>query len=350
MTKAQKSNLELFLEHRRYVNELYAQQSNLNCISFDTDKDKIFLNEISNKKFRNILEKEPASARECDYEQLVEMYYEALAVVYLNSKNVKVKKIREANVPTPDFECLFSNENGYEKKFYIEVKTLGFVGGESQYKKRDEETLNTSIGLEEQRKQYPNQKIYMAMRESHGWGEKLNNPTEERSIIIETLIQKIDKLIKSGQFSKKPTFLLVFANRLCNGLLRKSDLVSYYFDTDIRSVGSGLLWTVCFAEEQHLILKVPYMEGNSNQERRLKKNGVLVNNTDVSGIIFVDSFCNKNMRVFGLYDESRQSYDDRWNEIDTNELFYKITDAFSGKRNEDIYYELYKNLKNELRE
>lgn len=349
MNANQQSNLDLLQKHKEYVRDLHAQQYNLKYIPTETKEEKEFLNKITDKVFITILKKKPELLKEKDYGQLVESYYENVAADYLSSKNIKVTKIHETNTATPDFECIFSTTDGGKKTFYIEVKTLNAIGGDSHYRKNDEETFNVEVDLEEQRKNCPHQRIYMAQRELNPWGKALNNHAEERSAVIETLIEQIGKNIKPGQFSNKPTFLLVFVNRLCNGLLHKHDLVSYYFDTDCRTVASGLLWTVCFGEKQHLILK-PAIEGLSNQERRLNKTGVLVEYPYVPGIIFVDSFFNKNRRVFGLYDDLWQLYDEKWGELDTEELFYTITDAFSGKRNECIYYELYKNLKDELKE
>lgn len=331
-------NSELLLKHYQYRSDAHAYKGNIIHVPWsETSKD--FVDSITNEDFIKILKKNPASTTETDYGRLVELYNEEWVLSYLLSKGVSAKKIPETNIKTPDFECSMKI-NGVEKKFFIELKSLDICGGSYGHDQNSEEALEIAIQMEEDIKNNPQKGIYTSVQIPDNFANKLDYNCQKASL-IEILIEKIENNLKEDQFNNEPTFLFVMIDRLCPGIGSKEDLVSYYFDGNF-SIVSGVLWTVCFANIGHLVLKEAEFEGKSNIERPLNKQGFLIDRNYIAGVLFGCSFFKKEKKVFGIYDGYLTFNDNKWDDMDTSEVFSKITNAYSDKKNEIIAWEVNK--------
>lgn len=331
-------NSELLLKHYQYRSDAHAYKGNIIHVPW-SEADNDLVDSITNKAFIEILKKNPASTTESDYSRLVELYNEEWVLSYLLSKGVSAKKIPETNIKTPDFECSMKI-NGEEKKFFIELKSLDICGGHYGHDQNNEEALEIAIKMEENIKNNPQKGIYTSIQVPNNFANKFDY-NSQRASLIEILIEKIEGNLKKDQFNNEPTFLFVMIDRLCPGIGSKEDLVSYYFDGNF-SIVSGVFWTVCFANIGHLVLKEAEFEGKSNIERPLNKQGILIGRNYIAGVMFGCSFFKKEKKVFGLYDEHLTFDNNKWSDLDTFEVFSKITNDYSNKKNEIIAWEVNK--------
>lgn len=99
--------------------------------------------------------------------------------------------------------------------------------------------------------------------------------------VIESLIDKINQNIKVGQYLSGNTILLIdFSEQL---LLTSKPCQAIQ---EISLGVSGELWNVAFGKIGTKIFKSPEFDGAENDDGELLKEGVLLNNPYIKGIIF----------------------------------------------------------------
>ena len=63
--------------------------------------------------------------------------------------------------------------------------------------------------------------------------------------------------------------------------------IALYQESQMKSIVSGVLWHVAFGQTGDIIFRPIEFEGKPNIDSKLTKNGILVDNSFIKGIVFV---------------------------------------------------------------
>jgi hypothetical protein len=213
-------------------------------------------------------------------------YSEGLAYLRIKEKSVNIVRIPEATDKTPDFRIEFSaNNNGKQETFelFVELKTLSFADGKSNYKRAMDEALAGKIRMEDRLEKGDkvvfSEIVIQPMRKSN----KQNDALSTR-YAIEFLIDKIDQNIKPGQFVNTPTILMIDLKQFPVPYEYGESAVPIYHQFGMPV--SGILWNVAFGKVGHLMYKPIDFEGSENTDGELERNGILIGNVFIAGMIF----------------------------------------------------------------
>lgn len=248
------------------------------------------------------------------YAQFFEIYGEAIVMLLLQERKVRVKRLPEAKTSMPDFEC----ETDDGKPFFIEVKSLDVVGGIYRHKEMLHDALESEVEHERQARQ--GKRITMSEREIAPYRKSGADPAYDPlslNRVIDTLRSKWRQAFKSSQFAQGPTFALAVVDRLVLPAAQL-DLAPYYFDDALDGGGSsGVLWQAAFGREGGLVLRRPDFAGKPGVEGILTAPGIFVDDTqsfDAVGIIVLDVHSGQRLAL-GL--ASPRSISDDWTTDDT---------------------------------
>lgn len=213
------------------------------------------------------------------YKSAYEEYNEAMVYVDL-SKKYTTTRIPEAKTPTPDFRLTDNGEFPFD--IYVEVKALSFIDGNLNYIEAQKSSLEANIAIEKQ----------LNDGKQIAFGETIISPFLKRNKLpstkdlIEIYIDKITNNIKSGQFALGDTVLLVDIKQLLVGSHWDESGIALYQEGQMKSIVSGVLWHVAFGQAGDMIYKPIEFEGKPNTDSQLTKNGILVDNSFIKGLVF----------------------------------------------------------------
>ncbi|WP_157218000.1 hypothetical protein [Flavisphingomonas formosensis] len=260
------------------------------------------------------------------YAQFFEIYGEAIVMLLLRARKVRVKRLPEAKTSMPDFEC----ETDDGKRFFIEVKSLDVVDGIYRHKEMLHDALDSEVEHERQRRQ--GKRITASEREIAPYRKSGADPTyDPRSLnrVIDTLRSKWRQAFKASQFAQGPTFALAVVDRLVLPA-SQDDLAPYYFDDALDGgVSSGVLWQAAFGREGGLVLRRPDFAGKPGVEGIITAPGIFVDDTqpfDAVGIIVLDVHGGQRL-AFGL--ASPHSISDDWTADDTEGVLGSFCDFWN---------------------
>jgi hypothetical protein len=193
-------NYALSYVNTAFVEKMELEHESNNLIYSDYLKQ---LNTITNKCLHNY--EDYAS-----FISLKNIYSEALIFSILNSI-LKVEKIPETSVKSPDFKISYKN-----KTSYIEVKSINMADGSLKHRDIMENALESKNRLENklyEKKQTKNTGKNIVVSDitidkPYLKGSKSYNESSPK-LVVETLIDKINQNLKSDQFDYGDTLLLV---------------------------------------------------------------------------------------------------------------------------------------------
>ncbi len=204
------------------------------------------------------------------YSQFFEIYGEALALLFLRGRGLRVTRVpEEKDNPTPDFKC--NLDGGPE--FYIEVKSLDVVDGEFRHDEMMRDNIDVTVELE--RQQAAGRRVAIAEGIIDPF-RKLGGVYDPRSLIavIDTLRDKSRRAFKPQQFIRGPTFALAIVDRLLlpHG---RNDLAPFYYQPfQSGACVSGVLWHAAYGTIGTPIFRIADFEGKPTLEGRLSTDGL----------------------------------------------------------------------------
>jgi len=218
-----------------------------------------------------------------------EAYSEAATYIQLREKGIPLERVRETKSKRPDFQFKHAGQT-----YYIEIKTLSFADGASNYRQTMEEGLEAEIHLQDQvasgkdisfseteiQPLRKDSSIYDPISQKY---RPIYDPTSPR-YFIETIIKKINQNIKIEQLELGDSFLLIDMS-LFPGRYEEWSLPIFQEKT-YGSMVSGALWHIAFATLNEMIFRPIEFEGKSNIDGRLQCEGVLVQHTFLKGLLF----------------------------------------------------------------
>lgn len=268
------------------------------------------------------------------YGQFFEIYGEAIVLLELRARGIKVRRVPEGSKSMPDFEC--ETEEG--KIFYVEVKTFDIVSGVHRHNELLSDALDSEISIEQQIA--AGKTVAMAEREVGPYQKAGSDPSyDARSLIrvIDTLREKWRGTFKASQFKQGPTFALALLDRLIlpGGA---NDIAPYFYD-DLEGGAciSGVIWHSAFGQVGTPILRYADFAGAPTFEGYLTKPGVYVDTTasfEAAGIIVLD--VHQSQRVsYGL--ASPHEIGDGWLSDDTEEVLRRLCNYWNDQENSQSF-------------
>ena len=172
--------------------------------------------------------------------------------------------------------------NGDALNLFLEVKALSFLDGNLNYHAAQNAGLNVRIAIEEQQKN--GKRVASGEMEVSPYSKNKTTPSARE--LIEIFIDKLNNNIKPGQFVHGDTVLLVDIKQLLLDAHWQQSSIALYQEKAAKSIASGVLWNALFGREGNLIFKPIECEGLTNIDSPLRKNGVLVENLNIKGVVF----------------------------------------------------------------
>lgn len=255
--------------------------------------------------------------------EFCQIFGEAHFLVLCKERGVSLSKIPEQiGLKTPDFvhpEIL--------EGMHFEVKTLSVVGGGRGINKDLENALEARIQIDAQL----NAGNRIAISESviQPYSDKPYNEGNISSV-INTLIDKSRQNIKSEQYAKPNTFLVLNLSMIpnCNAdfcSLRPVYCEDYPFQTAV----TGDLWMLAFAKIGMQVHGTPRYEGLPSIEGIIQKIGILADEdySIIAGLIVVIYPLGDKPRIYGLY---RYSDYNRWQDSskDVFQVLLKLVEKY----------------------
>lgn len=235
------------------------------------------------------------------YKSAYEEYNEAMVYIDLYKKYTTTR-IPEAKTPTPDFRLTDNGELPFD--IYVEVKALSFLDGNLNYIEAQKSSLEANIAIEKQ----------LNDGKQIAFGETIISPFLKRNKLpstkdlIEIYIDKITNNIKIGQYALGDTVLLVDIKQLLVGSHWDESGIALYQEGQMKSIVSGVLWHVAFGQTGDMIYKPIEFEGKPNTDSQLTKNGILVDNSFIKGLVFATykNFHERKYLGFFRYEEQEE--------------------------------------------
>lgn len=237
------------------------------------------------------------------FQTFVQLIGEAQFWKMAKDRGVELDRIPERkNEKTPDF-CL-SGVSGTPPCF--EVKTLSVVDGEFNLARLDEASFQAQLALSAQVAEGRSVATAITSASPHGAVEDGKTMTT----IIRNLIKKTENNIKSNQFAKAPTCLvlnlmLVDGYYNGNGSLRP---ITFGYPDDWQ-VRSGAYWNLAFGQPGNLVFGLAESEGKPSVEGSLGCEGILHAHPEIRALLLVVHTLNAEPTIYGL---AREVDADRW--------------------------------------
>lgn len=207
-----------------------------------------------------------------------EIYGEALVLQELRSRapdGMTITKVPETSVSSPDLKCVWSRSSGDPLIFYIEVKSLGVVGGGAKLNQDREQAFEGALELERQLSQ--GKKSATVIRTIAPFRKAGSDPDyDPRSLrgMVERTGTKIAGAFGSKQFADGPTF--AFANLLRLAHLHHGPRALSRIITGERGKMNGAWWTLAYGEQGTRMLREPEFEGATGDDGVLARTGFLI--------------------------------------------------------------------------
>jgi hypothetical protein len=197
-------------------------------------------------------------------------YHEALFYLVAKRRRVILESVPETRSSTPDFFCRATDEN-------FEVKTLDYSGGSFAHKVMMNEGIDRKIEAEEKAR-------------ASGIGTAISTITphgnaQNSKEAIQKVIYQISNNIKSGQFSDKPTILVVALTRTAIRS-REEELEPLRDDHRTGEKISGHLWTIAANPAFSDFIDV-FDDSYKPKSLTLDSEGIFITHPFVQGIIFL---------------------------------------------------------------
>lgn len=213
------------------------------------------------------------------YKSAYEEYNEAITYLDL-SKKLQTERIPEAATPTPDFRVTKAGDFPFD--IYVEVKALSFLQRNLNYIDAQKDSFEAKIDIESQISE--GKQIALGETTISPFFKRQKSPSTRE--LIDIYIDKITNNIKSGQYSLGDTVLLVDIKQLLLGSHWDESGVALYQEGMMKSMVSGVLWHAAFGQVGTMIYKPIEFEGKENIDSPLTKNGILVDNPFIKGLVF----------------------------------------------------------------
>jgi hypothetical protein len=181
---------------------------------------------------------------------LADTYSEAQVFLRLNAIG-SVQRVREDRTPKPDFSTYYDST-----PLYLELKTMDVVGGSLKHDRIMREALDRRIDLERQLKDGRSIAFSEGSVAPYQSSRRPYNPYSTK-LVIETLVRKVQQVLKSEQFLLGPTVLILdltwvlLHGTLAEALQQRSMLAYAGTNSEI----SGELWHVAFGQVGDTLLK-----------------------------------------------------------------------------------------------
>ncbi|MBU7583427.1 MAG: hypothetical protein KAF91_11055 [Nostoc sp. TH1S01] len=233
-----------------------------------------------------------------ELQQALREYIEVATYLSLKNRGLLLEKVIESKNKTPDLKV---NLEGQE--FFIEIKTLGFGGGEENYIQAMEQGLNAEVSLEEQLKAGNTTAISITAidplkKQEHDYF------SSRQKDFIETITRKTQGLIKEGQFESGTTILLIdlsLINIPADWKVNSVPLFPLIQKQKIKSLVSGILWNSAFGKVNERIFSPIEFEGDANIRSELNIEGILNKNEFIKALCFQVYELNQKSKIIGFY-------------------------------------------------
>ncbi|WP_334875081.1 hypothetical protein [Nostoc sp.] len=225
-------------------------------------------------------------------------YSEAATYLSLKNKGLLLEKVPENTNKTPDLKV---NLEG--KEFFIEIKTLGFGGGEENDIQAMEQGLDAQVSIEEQLK--AGNAIATAVTAINPLKEREQDCFYSRQKdFIETIIRKIKRLIKKGQFEAGSTILLIDLSLIpipADWKVNSIPIFPLVQNQKLKNLVSGILWYSAFGKENERIFSPIEFEGDANIKSELSIEGILNKNDFIKALCFQVYNLRQERKIVGFY-------------------------------------------------
>jgi hypothetical protein len=274
--------------------------------------------------------------------QLFEEYGEAYCLLELKVRGMKkgcvVTRLSaggraKRGLKTPDIHC-----TGPDSDFFIEIKVLDMVGGQSAAKQLVTESFENAVELDARLKPGVNfgKPLELAPLGRHG-----RHRTHAEN--IDDYIRRISGNIKKKQLTVGPTFLLVVDMRVPLNCYSPSCLVPTYFqqapypspDFPGECV-SGDWWQVGFGRTGNLVLGRSEFEGKGNLQGYQRADGILVDHPYLFGLsVFTHEMHDRDVRIHTLAQSDRMNLptEETFDAFDPGDTAWLFSDAYNDAHN-----------------
>jgi hypothetical protein len=244
-----------------------------------------------------------------------EVYSEYAIFHEIKSKGIAIERVPEGKESRPDFKISLGG-----KDLYLEAKVLGWSSGGIQHNAAINAGIDAQISIEEQLK--AGKRIAFGESEVSPLGTTEESVENPEKYFIEAISSKLNQNVKSSQLKLGPTFLICDITSICHPSEPRTSCAIVHNENMYNSFSSGELWHIAFGEHGDKLLKAIEFEGKSNVSGRLTRNGVLVENTELVGVIFRLSklsgkytySCLINSECFEEYGDLLTQLCDYWND------------------------------------
>jgi hypothetical protein len=216
------------------------------------------------------------------FNAIFETYHEGLFYLLAKQRGIQLSRIPETVSRTPDFSADSYNEN-------FEIKTLDLSGGINAYPQIAKDGLASQQTAQQE-----------AKTRGVGFGMSTVNPhggATDWLQVMQRVMRQMGSNVKQGQFSDKPTILVVALPRTSIHS-DAEDLTAFQNDPVLGPV-NGHLWTLAAHKVgdhfwwPHPTKPQAQPTGHPNDNGPLQQNGVLRDFPFVQGIVFIHTFMNK---------------------------------------------------------
>jgi hypothetical protein len=224
---------------------------------------------------------------------LGEAHFMALAAAH----GIKLAKVPEESIPTPDFQLL-----GRKQPLHFEVKTLSVGGGKRGIQKTLQDAANATDEIDRQVE--AGRSVAVTTQVVVPYGEMTPNYSGQIHFAIDTMLEKIRSNIKLGQYSRPNTFLVVDLSLLQVMPGGRENLRPRYPDPQTADAKvSGMLWAVAFGILDTNIYEFADFEGKPNFGAKLGKFGILSDPElqSIKGLLFVSHPWSRPSEMWGLF-------------------------------------------------
>jgi hypothetical protein len=210
-------------------------------------------------------------------------FNEAVYYLSLKKKGITVTRIPEVKgKKTPDLKVEFDSCT-----IYVEIKTLSFFNGKSNYTDAQGSAMDQQIEIQRQEKS--GRLVAIAYHEIAPF-YKPGDKYDDRSVkcLTEMLIGKIKNNVKKGQFEEGNTILLVDMKQLLTLGRIEEDILPFYRceGPGDNNIVSGMLWTTACGRAGGTVLRPIEFAGKPNVEPPLEYDGILPAHEYIEGVIF----------------------------------------------------------------
>lgn len=215
------------------------------------------------------------------WKSLFNEYIEAYAYWYI-SRKVYIERVPEAAQNRPDYKIKYKS-----KDFYLEVKSPFYLNTDLNYRKNQEEGLESKIDVEEQLDAGAAVAIGEQVHQPYNNG-KPNYKPNSKIVIIEGIVNKVRQNFKAGQYELGDTLLLVDLRQLGLSAKPNSAAMPVYNESAMgkQCICSGELWNAAFIQAGNPVYYFPMDYPYNNIEGDISVEGILIQYPNIRAVIF----------------------------------------------------------------